>query len=60
MNLPTLMDTVRRLCDEYAGDIRNVEVILECEETGDKINVKEVGLDGDDNLVLRFNEEGLR
>lgn len=60
VNLPEMMNLVRDLCDNYEGDIRTVEVVLRCEETGDLINVKEIGFDGDDNLVLTFNEEGLR
>lgn len=60
MKLPELMNLVRDLCDQYAGDIRTVEVVLQCEETGEKINVSEVGFDGDDNLILKFNEGGLR
>jgi hypothetical protein len=60
MKLSELMDMVRDLCDAYEGDIRNVEVILHCEESGEDINISEVGFNGDDNLVLKFNEEGLR
>jgi hypothetical protein len=59
MNFYELTALVNRI-NGTALDTRTTEVVLYNTDTGEEISIKDWGVDGNDNIVLKFDEDCLR